>query len=171
MVAGAARRLREAGFEVPRVSGGNSSVLGLIARGESLPAEVTELRCGEALLLGQEPLELSPLEGCRQDACRIRAQVVEEYTKPSAGGAARRLVLAVGHQDVGTGVVRFVEPGLREIGRSSDYLVAEASGASVRMAVGSMVEMMPTYEALVAACMSPYVDTRVGCCLSTEVVS
>ena len=54
---------------VERVSGGNSSLLWLLAAGERLPAEVTELRCGEALLLGQDALHYRPLPGCRTDAC------------------------------------------------------------------------------------------------------
>jgi hypothetical protein len=95
------------------------------------------------------------------DISVLRAEVVEEYTRPSAGGAARRLLLAVGHQDLGTGVVRFREPGLRKSGRSSDYLVVEADGASGSVPVGTKLETIPEYEALVAAWMSPYVDTWV----------
>ena len=71
-VARAARALARPGFAVERVSGGNSSVLWLARPGERLPAEVTELRCGEALLLGQDALFYEPLPGCR--ARRLRAQ-------------------------------------------------------------------------------------------------
>jgi predicted amino acid racemase len=159
-VAQVARDLRAAGLTVPRVSGGNSSVLWLVAGGQELPPEVTELRCGEALLLGHEALHYQQLPGCRADACRIRTEVVEEYTRPSAAGPVRRVVLAVGRQDLGTGAVKFLEPDLREIGRSSDYLVVEADGASGRIASGTKVVMIPAYEALVAAWMSPYVDIR-----------
>jgi predicted amino acid racemase len=150
--------LRCAGIPVTRVSGGNSSLLWPLTLGGRLPAGVTELRCGEALLLGQDGLHYEPLEGCRQDACLVRAELVEEYTRPTPEGPSRRLLLEIGRQDIDSGAVRFIEPGLRELGRSSDYLVVEAETGSAPWRVGTMVEMIPSYEALVAAWMSPYVE-------------
>ena len=156
-VAATARLLRSTGIPVGRVSGGNSSVLWLLERGARLPPEVTELRCGEALLLGQDALHYEPLSGCAGAACVLRVEVLEEYTKPAPGGRARRLVLGIGRQDLDGGAVKFLAPGLTEVGRSADYLVVEAEpGASVP-AVGSIVEMVPAYEALAAAWTSPYV--------------
>ena len=143
-----------------RVSGGNSSLLGLLVAGERLPAEITELRCGEALLLGQDALHYRPLPGCRTDACVLRAEVVEEYTKRAGGYVARRLVLAIGRQDLSTGAVRFTEPDLSEVGRSADYLVLEAGPEWAEVSLGTMIDMIPSYEALVAAWTSPYVDLR-----------
>lgn len=159
-VARAASTLRAAGLPVERVSGGNSSLLHLVVAGEELPAEVTELRCGEALLLGHDALYYVPLPGCSTDACLLRAEVVEEYTRPAAGGPAFRLVLGVGRQDLGCGPVGFAEPGLCEIGRSADYLVVEAGREYSRVPMGTMIDMIPTYEALVAAWTSPYVDVK-----------
>lgn len=159
-VAEAARALRSGGFAISRVSGGNSSLLWLLARGERLPAEVTELRCGEALLLGQDALFYESLEGCVQDACLLRAEVLEEYTKPAREGAKRRLVLGLGRQDLGSGQVRFVQPGLAEVGRSADYLVVEAEESCPGTRVGSLLDMVPTYESLVAAWTSPYVEIK-----------
>ena len=156
-VAMAARALCQAGIRVERVSGGNSSLLALVLAGESLPDEITELRCGEALLLGQEALHYSRIPGC-DCACRLRAQVLEEYTKPAREGAPRRLVLGVGRQDLGSGALSFVEPGLRESGRSGDYLVVEAEAATCGTWIGRTVEMIPSYDALVAAWTSPYVQ-------------
>lgn len=159
-VAAAARRLRARGWDTPSVSAGNSSVLALVRAGERLPPEVTELRCGEALLLGQDALLYQRLPGCRQDACRLRVEVLEGYTKPARGPAVRRLVLGVGHQDVGCGALRFVEPGLCDLGRSSDYLVAGVDAGGPDMGPGDHVEMVPSYSALVAAWTSPFVEVR-----------
>lgn len=160
-VAEAASRLRAAGTVVERVSGGSSSALRLLVLGEELPAEVTELRCGEALLLGQDALHYEPLPGCRRDACVLRAEVLEGYTGPTRAGG-RRLVLAAGRQDLGAGEVRFVDDGLREIGRSDDYIVVEDdySSRESRRDLGDMVEMIPSYRALAAAWASPFVDVR-----------
>jgi predicted amino acid racemase len=145
---------------VPRVSGGNSSLLWLLTQGETLPREVTELRCGEALLLGQDALYYQALPGCRTDACMLRAEVLEEYTRSAPEGRARRLVLGIGRQDLASGAVRFTRPGLREIGRSADYLVVEATAAGEQVSPGDMLDMIPAYEALVAAWTSPYVELR-----------
>jgi predicted amino acid racemase len=155
------RCLADTGLSIERVSGGNSSLLWLVTRGEELPSEVTELRCGEALLLGHDALRYQPIPGCREDACLIQAEVVEEYTRRAAEGPARRLLLGVGWQDLSSGAVEFREPGLREIGRSSDYVVVEVEGGSPGIRVGQTVNMIPDYEALVAAWMSPYVETRI----------
>ncbi len=154
--------VRAAGLHVPRVSGGNSSLLGLVAGGRSLPTEITEVRCGEALLLGREALHYRPVPGCRQDAVLLRAEVVERYTKRVAGRAGERLVLAIGHQDLGAGTVVFCEPGLRELGRSSDYVVVGVEAGTVSPEVGDMVQMLPDYVAMAAACTSPFVEVLVG---------
>lgn len=158
-VARAARELREAGIEVARVSGGNSSALALVLQGEDLPEEVTELRCGEALLLGQEALTYQPIPGCGC-ACTLRAEVLEEYTKPPHSDGRRRLVLGLGRQDLASGTVHFCDPGLSEIGRSGDYLVVEAGRECPGYGIGTDIDMIPSYEALVAAWTSPYVELR-----------
>ena len=167
-VAQATRTLRSAGFPVGRVSGGNSSVVWLLTRGHRVPDEVTELRCGEALLLGQDALYYEPVPGCLTDACVLRAEVLEEYTKsssetsskPASQGCARRVVLGIGRQDLSGGGVGFLDRGLVEVGRSADYLVAEVDAGFSAPAVGQLVEMLPAYEALVAAWTSPYVEVK-----------
>lgn len=156
----AATMLRDEGYDVERVSGGNSSLLGLLAEGQRLPEGITELRCGEALLLGREALHHRLLPGCSGDACIVRAEVVEEYTKRAGGRLSRRLVASIGRQDLSMGAVQFREPGLNEVGRSADYLVVEAAPEFPVARVGTMIDMIPSHEALVAAWTSPYVDLR-----------
>jgi ornithine racemase len=160
MVARTAASLRSDGLAVNRVSGGNSSVLRLLLQGSKLPSEVTEIRCGEALLLGHDALLYEPIPGCRGDACVLRAEVLEGYTKPARGKGARRLVLGIGWQDLGGGAVKFLDRDLREVGRSADYLVVEAINDSPRASAGVMVDMIPAYESLVAAWTSPYVELK-----------
>lgn len=158
MFAELVRAARALGFACARVSGGNSSLLGLLAEGVRLPPEITEVRCGEALLLGRDALLYKPLPGCRQDAVLLRADVLEGYTKPSRGSEQRRLVLGLGHQDLGAGVVSFREPGFRELGRSSDYLVVGVESGASQPQLGGFVEMVPDYVAMAAAWTSPFVE-------------
>ncbi len=160
MLAAAARGLERDGVAVPEVSGGNSSLLGLLMDGVGLPPEVTEIRCGEALLLGQETLGFRALPGGRQDGCRLRAEVLERYTKAFSEPDRPRLVLGLGSQDLGNAPVRFLNPEVSEVGRSSDYLVAEVAGGAQAPEIGATVEMIPSYHALVAAWTSPFVDVR-----------
>ena len=145
---------------VGRVSAGNSSVLPLLVAGAALPPEVTELRCGESLLLGQDALEYLPLPGCRQDVCVLRAEVLEGYTKAARGGAGRRLVLGVGLRDLGMGGVRFSSAALTEAGRSSDYLVVTVAPGEPGPSPGESIEMIPDYYALAALWASPFVEVR-----------
>lgn len=162
----AVRGARIAGFEVPRVSGGNSSLLSLLADGVGLPSEISELRCGEALLLGREALWYRPLPDCRRDAVLLRAEVLESYTKKNdtkKNAPGPRLVLGLGHQDIGVGQVEFLSSELREIGRSSDYMVVGvAPGASSVPRPGDIVEMLPGYVAMTTAWMSPFVEVLIG---------
>lgn len=70
------------------------------------------------------------------------------------------MVLGVGRQDLGWGEVRFDRPGLREIGRSADYLVVEVDEGRPGISPGMTIDMIPAYEALVAAWTSPYVEVK-----------
>jgi predicted amino acid racemase len=159
-VASAARRLGLLGHDLARVSGGNSSVLAMLAAGRRLPAEITELRCGEALLLGQDALEYRPLEGCRQDACLLRAEVLESYTKPSPEAEELRLVLGLGGQDLGHGRLRFTDEAFSEAGRSADYLVVAVRHGGPPVKAGEVLEIIHSYYALSAAWTSPFVEVR-----------
>ena len=135
-------------------------MLPLLAAGTPLPGEVTELRCGESLLLGQDALAYRPLPGCRQDACVLRAEVLEGYTKATREGNRRRLVLDVGLRDLGSGAVRFASGALSEAGRSSDYLVVTVAPGQPGPALGESIEMIPDYYALAAVWASPFVEVR-----------
>lgn len=158
LFADAVRRAHAAGFACERVSGGNSSLLALLVQGRALPREITEVRCGEALLLGRDALVYRPLPGCRQDAIVLRAEVLEGYTKSARGADERRFVLGLGHQDLGAGTVTFRRPGLRELGRSSDYLIVGGGPGHPRLELGDLIEMVPDYVAMAAAWTSPFVE-------------
>jgi hypothetical protein len=57
--------------------------------------------------------------------------------------------------------VRFVDQDLVEVGRSSDYMVVDLSGPRRDVGLGEFIEMIPSYDALVAAWTSPFVDRRI----------
>jgi ornithine racemase len=164
--------------ELAVVSGGNSASLAW-ALSTSDVGRIDELRLGEAVLLGVDPLDRRPIHGLRQDGFRLVAEVIEVKTKAAtpwgevaqtafgavrlrdagattSDGAARqrRAILAVGRQDIDPDDIE-APPGLRVLGASSDHLVIDAGDHD--LAVGDEVGFGIGYAALLRAATSPFV--------------
>jgi predicted amino acid racemase len=160
------------GIELRTVSGGNSANLDW-ALGSSDPGRVNDLRLGEAILLGCEPLRRRPIDGLHADAFTLVAEVIESKVKPTLPwgdiketafgrrppepdrGPTARTILAVGRQDVDPEGIDG-PAGIRILGASSDHLVVDAG--SNLSAVGSEVRFRLNYSALLAAMTSPFVE-------------
>ena len=63
------------------VSGGNSANLNWITATDSV-GRVNHLRLGEAILLGREPLDRTPIDGLNLDAFTLVGEVIESQCKP-----------------------------------------------------------------------------------------
>ena len=74
------------GLELSVVSGGNSGNLQWALSGAET-GRINDLRLGEALLLGREPLHRQPIDGLYTDAITLVAEVIESKVKPSQPGA------------------------------------------------------------------------------------
>ncbi len=161
----------EFGHRLAIVSGGNSANLNWALSGAET-GRINDLRIGEAILLGVEPLHRRLIEGLHSDAFSLVAEVIESKLKPShpwgptAENAfgdrpiianrdnAWRSVLALGHQDVDP--IGLVPPaGVRILGASSDHLVIDAGQR--RLSIGAEIAFQMTYSALARAMASPYV--------------
>lgn len=158
------------------VSGGNSANLPW-ALSTPDTGRIDDLRIGEAILLGTEPLHRTVLPGLHTDAFRLVAEVIETGVKPSRpwgsfaqtaygeravtekgrAGTTRQAILALGRQDV---VLEGLAPppGIRILGMSSDHLVVDAG--DLRLAVGDELSFGLGYGALVQAMTSPFVTAR-----------
>jgi predicted amino acid racemase len=129
------------------------------AAGQMRPAQlgvVTELRCGEALLLGRIPAEDRQdmfVSGAARDAFILEGTVLESYHK---NGECQTL-LDFGLQDTCGAPLIPREPGVACLFSTSDYL-AVSCGAAGPPAIGSRLSFIPTYYALVAAMTSPFVE-------------
>jgi predicted amino acid racemase len=159
------------GHEMRIVSGGNSASLAWAA-GASEVGRVNHLRIGEAILLGCDPLDRSPIAGLSTNVFTLVAEVIEAKSKPSlawgslgetAFGAAplgadrgmvTRVLLALGRQDVDPSGLA-PPPGMIIVGASSDHLVLEVEGRAP--AIGGELSFGLGYGALLAAMTSPYV--------------
>jgi predicted amino acid racemase len=165
------------GIRLPWISGGNSSALPLVAEGR-MPARINHLRIGEAILLGRETVHREPWPGTHQDAFRLHAEVVECKTKPSvpvgfrtadAFGArpsfpersdVERALVNVGREDIELPGLVPLDPRLRVMGASSDYLVVDVTGAAGAVRVGDELDFALGYGGLLAAMDSAYVEKR-----------
>jgi predicted amino acid racemase len=161
------------GHPLSVVSGGNSANLGWALAADEV-GRIDQLRLGEAILLGTEPLGRRPIPGLRTDAFTLYAEVIEVQVKPaqpwgaiaqaafgapvarSGRGRVRQAILALGRQDIDPDDIALPAP-LRLLGASSDHLVVEVGDAD--LAVGEEVAMQLGYSGLLRAATSPYVAT------------
>lgn len=157
------------------VSGGNSSNLEW-ALGAADLGRINNLRLGEAILLGREPLHRQPIEGLFTDAITLVAEVIEAKVKPSQPwgeiaetafgtaplpanrGRVFQAILALGHMD--TDPEGLTAPqGIDILGASSDHLIVECGRA--RPKVGDEINFGLDYSALVRAMGSSLVAKKV----------
>ncbi len=168
---------RRLGVPVDVVSGGNSSALPLIAAGR-MPTRITQVRIGEAILLGRETGERRPWPGTRQDACVLHGEVIELQRKPSVPvgprgqdamghrpefddrGTVDHALVNLGTVDTDLGALCPLDDRLVILGGSSDYVVLDATAAHGDLHVGDEVAFAVGYAALVTAATSPYVEVR-----------
>lgn len=156
---------RACGRRPTTVSGGNSASLPW-ALGTMTAGRINDLRLGEAILLGVEPVSGRRIDGLFTDAFTVFAEVIESKTKPSAAlaspthvgaeetaGLARRTptwrsILAIGHQD--TDLAGLTLPaGLGNLGGTSDQFVVETAEAA--LPIGAEIALRPNYSVLMRA--------------------
>lgn len=166
------------GIELGLVSGGNSANLDWALRTAAV-GRIDELRIGEAILLGNEPLYRTPIEGLHTDAFTLTAEIIELADKPAqpwgdraqaafgeapvriGTGTVRQAIVALGRQDVDPDGLA-APAGVEVLGMSSDHLVLDIGDH--RFAVGEEISFGLGYGALVRAMTSPFVTKieRVG---------
>ncbi len=129
--------------------------------------KINHWRIGESLFLGANITTKEPLPGCYQDACLLNAEVIEVQTKALTGfPKSRRIVVALGLQELGAGKVKPLDPKLKIVGLSSDHLVLVSDaqeGHTIK--VGDILTFSLDYQSLLAVATSPYVAIKYSDCL------
>lgn len=162
------------GIDLAVVSGGNSANLPWALEPGAEMGRINQLRLGESILLGREPIRRSVLDGLHADAISLVGEVIESKMKPAqprgvlgqtafgpgaaVGGTAggHRVIVALGRQDVDVdGIV--APDGFEILGASSDHLVLHSATAP---RVGSELHFELNYSALMRAMASPFVTRR-----------
>lgn len=156
------------------VSGGNSANLDWALDAPDV-GRVDELRLGEAILLGTEPLHRRVLPGLRTDAFTLVGEVIESGEKPAqpwghiaqtafgdqpprpGTGTIRQAIVALGRQDADHDGLT-PPPGITVLGMSSDHLVLDVGDHKV--VVGDELHFQLNYSALLRAATSPFVTVR-----------
>jgi len=157
------------GSRFEAVSGGNSANIPW-ALVHGARSRVNDLRLGEAILLGVDPVSGTRIDGLHTDAFTLVAEIIETKaktapvhrfsTRPSwpplklvaVNDQPMRSILAVGEQD--TDVAGLSMPdGILFVGGTSDHLVVQNS--RLRLAVGSEVSFQMNYAALMRAMNAP----------------
>ena len=159
------------GRRVGIVSGGNSANLDW-ALGTADTGRINNLRLGESILLGREPLRRRPIDGLHRDAITLVAEVIESSVKPSRPwgtiaetafgalppsadrGDVSQVIFALGRQDTDPEGLH-APPGIAILGASSDHLVADSGHG--RLSVGAETRFQLDYSALLRAMTSPFV--------------
>jgi len=152
------------------VSGGNSANLDWVLSGADT-GRINDLRLGESILLGCEPLHRQPIDGLHTDAITLVAEVIESKLKPSQPwgevgqsafgvtpsvtnrGDIFQTILAIGHQDIDPDGLQ-APNGIEILGASSDHLIVESDCC---LPIGTEISFQLNYSALVRAMTSPFV--------------
>lgn len=153
------------------VSGGNSANLDWALTTHDV-GRINDLRLGESILLGTEPLHRRPIDGLRTDAFTLVAEIIEVRVKPAqpwgelaqnafgtqasrrGTGAVRQAIVSLGRQDVEPDGLRLPD-GVALLGMSSDHLVLDIGDAGG--SVGDEMRFGVDYGALLRAMTSPFV--------------
>lgn len=164
----------QCGFALETVSGGNSANLPW-ALGVHPTGRTNDLRLGEAILLGVDPVTGTRISGMHTDAFTLVAEVIETTAQPAPlvvsfanrdvaklrlvpnNAHAGHMLLAIGHQDTDVAGLS-VPPGHTLVGATSDHLVlvTELSTPSV----GAELRFQMDYNALMRAMAAPDIKTR-----------
>ena len=163
------------GIKLNMISGGNSSSIYLIGRGE-LPEGINNLRLGESFLLGNDTAYGTKLPGTVSDTLILGAQIVELKEKPSLPigevgvdafgqkpyyedrGIIKRAIIAIGKQDTDIDSMEPLDEKIDILGGSSDHIILDVTKSEREYKVGDVVRFLLGYGGMLKTATSPYVE-------------
>ena len=158
-------------IDISVVSGGNSANYNWFSSTKEVD-RINQLRLGESILLGKNPVDRSDIKGLHTCAFRLFGEVIESKLKPSMPfgelcensygeikqhsdkGLQKRIIVALGRQDVDTSDLS-CKKGLNIIGSSSDHIIIE--DLESKYDVGDEVTFTLSYSGLVSSMSSSYI--------------
>jgi len=165
------------GRKLEILSAGNTATLGLL-EDQHLAEEITNLRVGEAILLGTDIINENLIDGFNHYNFRLQAEIIELKEKPSDPegemafggqgrgqiienkGRRRRAILAVGKQDIDYHGLYSELEGVKVLGCSSDHLITDVTEVEQKLEVGDILTFKINYSAMLRAMTSQYVTKK-----------
>lgn len=170
------QRLEEKyGIKLEMISGGNSSSIYLVGKGQ-LPEGINNLRLGESFLLGNDTAYETKLPGTVSDGLILQAQIIELKEKPSLPigevgvdafgekpyyedrGIMKRAIIGIGKQDTDLGSMTPLDTQIEIMGGSSDHIILDVTHCDKDYQVGDIVEFELGYGGMLKTATSPYVE-------------
>lgn len=138
------------------ISGGNSSIYNWVKNSDS-NYRVNQVRLGESILCGIDPLENRPIEGMYQDVFELEVEVIEAKRKGKQvihNNYSKRLILNIGKQDTFVSGLS-TKAKIEVVNFSSNHIAAITKEESI--GVGSNISFCMNYESIVSSMTSPNV--------------
>jgi predicted amino acid racemase len=150
------------GLQIETLSGGNSSIWGMIESGK-LPPQVNQVRIGEAIFLGHETLGYTNIKGLYQDSFVLETGIIEVKIRENI---PYRIILGLGIQDVMLKDLTITDDKLLPSSQSSDHTMLDIDpGLEDNMKekdfskyrVGGIISFNLNYFGLLSCMTSPFV--------------
>lgn len=157
------------------ISAGNSSHLHFLLDGRNIEG-VNNLRLGESLVLGGETAYGKRIESTYDDVFQLEVEIIEVKEKPSRPigtigknafgktpsfvdkGVRKRLIGAIGQQDVDKDDIIALDEGLEILGASSDHLLLDGTDSSIDYKLGDKLVFNLSYGGILSTMTSEYVE-------------
>lgn len=174
-LANIAKRIEdELNIKMELISGGGSSAFYLI--GNSMPKGINSLRLGEAFLFGTEAAFGNRIQNTFDDVFTLNCEIIEIKTKPTVPigeigfaafrtkptfedrGNRKRIILAIGKQDIEISGLKPINDKEFILGASSDHLIVDIEESDINYKIGDIVKFKMTYPAVMRAFTSSFVE-------------
>lgn len=173
------RELLELKFEhdLPMISAGSSATIPMLLEGR-LPEKINHFRVGESLFLGTDVIQGETVEGLRDDAVRLEAEIVEIKEKGMVplgettdmtpfqpldvdenydpGERGYRAIVTVGQVDTDVAGLIPLGQGYQIAGASSDLTVVNVGDEKGGLSVGDTLAFRLSYSSFVRLMANPY---------------
>lgn len=145
-------------IESPILSGGTSSSVSLLTNDAFIPAEISQIRMGEAIMLGRDPADNTFIKGYNTDVFTLEVPIIEVQNKTLTDGSKMlRGVLAIGKQDLQTDRIIPYDEKIKILGACSDECVIDLSDAPEYKS-GDTIKFMMEYGALMTAFAGQFIN-------------
>jgi predicted amino acid racemase len=157
------------------ISGGNSSSIYMLNNKDDIKG-ITNLRLGEALICGTESAYGRRIEGTYNDAFTLEVEIIEIKEKPSVPteeigrdafgkvpmfidrGIRKRILCAIGKQDVDFDTIYPFDKDLIVLGGSSDHLILDGSDSKIDYKIGDIISFNIHYVSILRLMTSEYIE-------------